>query len=170
MVPIISVVGYSKSGKTTLIEKLIPVLTRRGFRIGTVKHAPHGFDLDQPGKDGSRHLAAGAATTIVTGPAGLAVFKTDENAFLPLDRLRKYFIDVDLVISEGYKKDDKPKIAVITSATGEPPVDLDDEMLLAVFSDITPAAGPPVFNSRQVELLADLIVSRFLSTPGAASG
>ena len=170
MVPIISIVGYSKSGKTTLIEKLIPELTRRGFRIGTVKHAPHGFDLDQPGKDGSRHLKAGASTTVVTGPAGLAVFRTDEDAHLPLDRLRKYFPDVDLIISEGYKKDDKPKIAVITSATDVPPVDLDDEMLLAVFSDITPTAGPPVFNSRQVDLLAELIVSRFLSAHQAGSG
>ena len=170
MVPIISIVGYSKSGKTTLIEKLIPELTGRGFRIGTVKHAPHGFDLDQPGKDGSRHLKAGASTTVVTGPAGLAVFKTDENAHLPLDRLRKYFSDVDLIISEGYKKDDKPKIAVITSVTDPPPIDLDNEMLLAVFSDLEPAAGRPVFNSGQIDLLADLIVARFLSARQVGSG
>lgn len=163
MLPVISIIGYSKSGKTTLIEQLIPELTRRGFRIGTVKHAPHDFDMDQKGKDGARHLLAGAEATIVAGPDGLAIFKKGEGAGLSLDRLQGYFSDMDLVVSEGYKKDNKPKIAVITTATAPPPIDMKDETLFAVFSDAAIDTRLPVFNTREVGRLADLIVSRFLS-------
>lgn len=163
MPPVISIVGYSKSGKTTLIEKLLPELTRRGFRIGTVKHAPHGFDMDQQGKDGSRHQLAGAEMTILAGPDGLALFKKGDGAGLTLDRLQGYFSDMDLVISEGYKQDNKPKIAVIAAVADPPPINMDDDTLFAVYSDSAVDTRLPVFKAREVDRLAELIVSRFLS-------
>ncbi len=71
MVPIVSIVGTSGSGKTTLLEKLIPELKRRGYRIGTIKHAQHGFSLGAKGKDSRRHREAGADTVIVSAPGAM---------------------------------------------------------------------------------------------------
>jgi molybdopterin-guanine dinucleotide biosynthesis protein B len=107
MLPIISVVGKSKSGKTTLIEKLIPELKKRGYRVGTVKHASHDFDMDKKGKDSWRHKAAGADTVIVASRERIVMIK-DEN-FVQLESIEKYFDDVDLVITEGLKGSKRKK-------------------------------------------------------------
>ena len=110
MTPIISIVGKSESGKTTLIEKLIPELKKRGYRIGTVKHALHGFQIDREGKDSFRHKAAGADTVVVVSPKSIAMVKNGGGE--TLDFVVKYFSDMDLVITEGYKRENKPKIEV----------------------------------------------------------
>ena len=110
---LISVTGQSGSGKTTLIEKLIPEFKKRGYRVGTVKHTHHGVD-DQSGKDSWRHKEAGADTVIVAAPDGLAVMKT--SGCDSLDKLVPFLEDVDLVITEGYKSGNKPKIEVVRAA------------------------------------------------------
>ncbi len=78
MPQIICIVGRSQSGKTTLIEKLIPELKRRGYRIGTIKHSHHIFDFDKTGKDSWRHKDAGAETVIVVSPGKIAMVKNDD--------------------------------------------------------------------------------------------
>ena len=109
MIPIISIVGKSNSGKTTLIEKLIPELNRRGYRVGTVKHDVHGFEVDKEGKDSWRHRKAGAYSTIISSPQQIALIRT-MNADTPLDEIRDRFIqDVDIIIAEGYKKSSTAK-------------------------------------------------------------
>ena len=102
MPPIISIVGNSDSGKTTLIEKLIPELRHRGYRVGTVKHASHGFDIDRRGKDSWRHHQAGAEIVVVASPEQIAMVKNDPCD--SLDCLERYFEGVDLVLAEGFKK------------------------------------------------------------------
>jgi len=79
MPPIISIAGKSGSGKTTLIEKIIPELKKRGYKVGTVKHAYHGFDLDQKGKDSWRHKEAGADMVIVSSLDRIAMVKNNEH-------------------------------------------------------------------------------------------
>src|SRR5512143_21431 len=80
MIPIVSVVGKSDSGKTTLLEKLVKELTSRGYRIGTIKHDVHSFEIDHPGKDSWRHKQAGASATVISSPAKLAlVVDTDHD-------------------------------------------------------------------------------------------
>jgi molybdopterin-guanine dinucleotide biosynthesis protein B len=107
-VPIISIVGKSGVGKTTALERVIGELKRRGYKVGTVKHDTHGFDLDKPGKDSWRHAQAGSDAVVISGPHKMALIRQLE-AEMPLDEIVRLMGNVDLVITEGYKRGDKPK-------------------------------------------------------------
>ncbi|MFB0507880.1 MAG: molybdopterin-guanine dinucleotide biosynthesis protein B, partial [Thermodesulfobacteriota bacterium] len=112
MIPIISIVGKSDSGKTTLIEKIVPELVRRGYRVTTVKHDLHDFEIDKEGKDSWRHKQAGAHGVIISSPQKVALIR-DVDKDMSLEELRESFGgDVDLILSEGFKKDVQPKIEV----------------------------------------------------------
>ncbi|MBI1952651.1 MAG: molybdopterin-guanine dinucleotide biosynthesis protein B [Candidatus Omnitrophica bacterium] len=102
---VVRVAGSSGSGKTTLIEKLIPRLRSKGLRVGTVKHAHHGFEMDHPGKDSWRHTRAGAGVVAVISPRQAAwVFQTSEE--IPLARAVTLMKGrVDLILVEGFKKE-----------------------------------------------------------------
>jgi len=160
MPAMISVVGTSDVGKTTLIEKLIPELKRRGYRIGVVKHAHHGFHIDQKGKDSWRHKSAGADTVMVASPGRIAMVK--DNPYEGLDSLEKYFEDMDLVITEGYKKADKPKIEVLRKSISAFPVCQENDHLFALVTDSDINAGVPKFEFDDIKSLADLIEKKYL--------
>lgn len=160
MPPIISVVGKSRSGKTTLIEKLIPELKRRGYRIGTVKHAFHKFEMDKKGKDSWRHKAAGAATVIVVAQDTLAMVK--DESLNSLNDLEKYFDDMDLVITEGFKQKNKPKIEVCRAARNTEPLCRDNRDLIALVTDLKINLNVPAFGLEDIKGLADLIEKTFL--------
>ena len=160
MPPILSIVGRSQSGKTTIIEKLIPELKKRGYRIGTIKHAHHGFDIDRSGKDSWRHRHAGADAVVVASPGQIAMVKDDQSE--SLDDLQKYFEGMDLVITEGYKTENKPKIEVMRAARHTRLVCADDRQLIAVVTDVECASKVPVFGLGDIVQLADLIENKFL--------
>ena len=160
MLPIISVVGKSKSGKTTLIEKLIPELKKRGYRVGTVKHASHDFDMDKKGKDSWRHKAAGADTVIVVSRQRIVMVK-DEN-FVQLESIEKYFDDVDLVITEGFKQEKRPKIEVYRSHKNKKPLCNDDKTFIALVTDTDISVNVPTFSLEEIEALSDLIEKKYL--------
>lgn len=160
MPAIISIVGKSGSGKTTLIEKLIPVLKRRGYRIGTIKHAVHGIAVDKEGKDSWRHKAAGADTVVLASPEAISMVK-DFKATV-LDDFEKYFDDVDLVITEGFKTGDKPKIEIYRSSVHKKPLCLDDKDLIAFVTDTTFRSRVPSVGLEDIEKLADLIEDKFI--------
>ena len=169
--PIITVVGFSDAGKTTLIEKLVPELKQRGYRVGTVKHAAHGFAVDREGKDSWRHQQAGADIVAVAGPDKIAmVINTPDDI---LTTLRRMMTGVDLMLAEGFKSARLPKLEVLRQAVHANPLFLEDPNLFALVTDITmpsPAAnGPAVFGLEDIPALADLIVERFL-TPTTAAG
>lgn len=160
MPPVISIVGKSESGKTTLIEKIIPELKKRGYKIGTIKHAYHGFDIDQKGKDSWRHKKAGADMTLVASPGKIALIK-DENSE-SLAHLEKYFDDMDLVIVEGYKKESRPKIEVFRSTRHRQPLCQGDDNLIAFVTDTDLDLKAPRFGLEDIEKLADLIEKKYL--------
>jgi molybdopterin-guanine dinucleotide biosynthesis protein B len=160
MPQIISIVGRSQSGKTTLIEKLIRELKKRGYRIGTIKHAHQGFDIDKSGKDSWRHWDAGADTVVVASPGKIAMIKNDDCE--ALDCFQNYFDDVDLVITEGYKKESKPKIEVLRAARHSQLVCKADPHLIAAVTDVHIQADVPLFGLDDIEKLADLIEEKFL--------
>ena len=110
---IVSIVGRSDSGKTTLIEKLIPVLKIRGYGVGTIKHAGQGFQLDHKGKDSYRYQKAGADTVVVASGDSVMVVKKEKQT--TLDGLSAYCQDVDLIVTEGFKHANAPKIEVFSS-------------------------------------------------------
>lgn len=160
MPTLISIVGRSQSGKTTLIEKLIPELKKRGYKIGTIKHSHHAFDIDKSGKDSSRHKDAGAEAVIVASPGKIAMIKNEESG--SPDSLLKYFDNVDLVITEGYKKEQKPKIEVVRSARHTEIFCKNDPNLMAVVTDAKMQLDVPVFGLDNISDLADFIEDKFL--------
>ena len=160
MPPIISIVGKSNSGKTTLIEKLVPELKRRGHRVGVIKHALHGFNMDHKGKDSWRHKEAGADTVIVAAPDGLAVMKT--SGCDSLDKLTPFVKDVDLVITEGFKRDRYPKIEIVRAARTRKPLCQNDNTLIALVTDTELDLGVSRYGLEDIPSLADLIEHRFL--------
>ncbi|MBW2019936.1 MAG: molybdopterin-guanine dinucleotide biosynthesis protein B [Deltaproteobacteria bacterium] len=163
MPPIVSIVGKSDAGKTTLLERLIPELRARGYRIGTIKHDVHGFDIDHEGKDSWRHKQAGAHTVAISSPKKVAVIK-DVVIEECLDSLAsKYFLDVDIILAEGYKKEDKPKIEVFRSQVHEKPLCQGDDYLMALVSDASLDLGVPHFELDDIKGLADFVEKKFLS-------
>lgn len=110
--PAVSFVAKSGTGKTTLLEQVITELKVRGWKVGVIKHDAHRFDIDHPGKDSHRLTAAGADTMLISSPEKLALVKK-HNASPPIEELiATYFGDVDIIITEGFKKSGLPKIEV----------------------------------------------------------
>ena len=161
MAPIICIVGRSQTGKTTLIEKLIPVIKARGYRIGTIKHSHHIFDFDKTGKDSWRHRDAGAETVIIASPGKIAMIKNDHAG--TLDSLQHFFADLDLLITEGYKGALKPKIEVVRAARHKEALLADDPNLIAVVSDVAMVMDVPVFGLEDIDQLADFIEKNYLA-------
>jgi molybdopterin-guanine dinucleotide biosynthesis protein B len=159
-VPIVSFVGRSNSGKTTLIERVIPELVRAGYRVATVKHAGHGFDLDTEGKDSWRHKRAGASSVVVMSRGSLAMF-ADVPEEMKVEEIRDRFLDAsyDLIIAEGWKSEGYLKIVVIREQVGEVPVSPDG--LLAVVSDKPVDLPVPVLDLNDVTGVAALIIKHF---------
>ena len=122
-VPIVCFVGKSNSGKTTFIERVIPELVRAGYKIATVKHAGHGFDLDTEGKDSWRHKQAGASSVVILSKGSVAMF-ADVSDQLNVEDMRDRFLDgsYDLIIAEGWKHEGYPKIVIIREQVGEIPI------------------------------------------------
>ncbi|OLC43404.1 MAG: molybdopterin-guanine dinucleotide biosynthesis protein B [Nitrospirae bacterium 13_1_20CM_2_62_14] len=165
-IPILCVVGRSNSGKTTLIERLIPELVRAGYRVATVKHAGHGFDLDTEGKDSWRHKRAGASTVIVLSRGSLAMF-SDVSEQIKVEEIRDRYLDheIDLIIAEGWKSDDYPKIVVVRDQLGEVPVS--PQGLLAVVSNEPVDVPVPRLHPDDVQALSALIIRHFPKPPAA---
>lgn len=165
MPPIVSIVGRSDAGKTTLLEKLVRELKARGYRIGTVKHV-HGFDIDHEGKDSWRHKQAGASTVALSSPKKVALIK-DVESEETLDSLAsKYFNDVDIILAEGYKKEAKPKIEVFRGQVHQTPLCLEYAHLLALVSDTSLKLDVPRFELDDIEGLADFLEQRYLKESG----
>lgn len=159
-VPIVSVVGKSGIGKTTFLEKLLPELRRRGYRVATVKHDVHGFDIDRPGKDTWRHAQAGADAVVISSPRLIALIqRLDEE--MPLDEIACYVQGVDIIITEGYKRGDKPKIEISRRARSTELI-CDKEELIAIVTDQTFPLKVPHFGLDDAAGVANLLEEEFL--------
>jgi molybdopterin-guanine dinucleotide biosynthesis protein B len=160
MPQVICIVGRSQSGKTTLIEKLIPVLKNKGYRIGTIKHSHHIFDFDKSGKDSWRHKDAGAEAVIIASPGKIAMVKNDDRG--TLESLLDYFGDLDLVITEGYKGARQAKIEVVRAARHDDVLLREDGHLVAVVTDAEVELDLPVFGLEDIDNLAEFIEDKYL--------
>src|SRR6266446_1383921 len=157
---IIGLAGWSGSGKTTLLAKVIPRLVARGFKVSTLKHAHHGFDVDQPGKDSHTHRMVGASEVLVSSATRWALVHELRGQSEPaLGALLAKLSAVDLVLVEGYKAEPHPKLEVYRAAVGKPLLHPDDPAIIAVASDEPlPAARVPVVDLDDVERIADLLI------------
>jgi molybdopterin-guanine dinucleotide biosynthesis adapter protein len=159
--------GWSGAGKTTLIVKLIPELSRRGLSVSTIKHAHHNFDLDQPGKDSYEHRAAGAEEVLVASANRVALMRELRGAPEPsLTELLRLLKAVDLVLVEGFKRDLLPKIEVFRTANGKPSLYPDDRNIVALISDAAePSSGLPHASIDDVAAAADLVLAHAQPVP-----
>jgi molybdopterin-guanine dinucleotide biosynthesis protein B len=164
LIPIISIVGKSNSGKTTLIEKLVPELTRRGYQVATVKHDVHGIEVDREGKDSWRHKQAGAHTVIISSPQKIALIR-DVEKDSTLDEIRRRWVqDVDLLLSEGYKKDVQPKIEVFRKEIHKKLLCTKKDNLIAIVSNRKFNVGVPCFHLEDMKGLSNFIEKEFLKS------
>ena len=154
-IPIFSVVAFSGTGKTTLIEKLVAELKRRGLRVAVVKHDAHEFDIDHEGKDSWRFTRAGADVTVIASERKAAIM---ENRPVRPEALVEMITDVDIILTEGYKSGTWPKIAVRRSATGNP-LPIPAEECFAIVSDVQEATDKPCFDLNDAAGLSDLIIA-----------
>lgn len=164
---VIGITGYKNSGKTTLVERLVRNLTARGYRIATVKHAHHAFDIDHEGRDSYRHRAAGAQEVAVVSRRMWATIRTlDGDAEPSLADVLAATGPADLVVVEGYKRDRYPKIEVRNLELDQSPLDNDDGTVVAIAaSGPVAGAGVPVFSRDDVEAISDFVVARMELEP-----
>ena len=160
MPPIVSIVGNSKSGKTTLIEKLIQELKSRGYRVATVKHAAQGMAFDEPDKDSWRHIQAGSEATVISSQHKVVLIKPVASA-LTLDEMAQLFgEDYDIILTEGFKQDNAPKIEVHRREAGSPLSDL--KKLIAIATDEAIETKARQFSLDDIKGLADLLEKGFI--------
>jgi len=155
MIPVVSIVGKSDAGKTTLIEKLIAELKRRGYRVATIKHDAHRFDIDHPGKDSYRHFHAGADWAVISSPDKIASVRRLDREFT-LDEIAAQINDVDLILTEGYKREARCRIEVSRRAQTTELISRPDE-LLAIAADYAIEWDVPVYDLNDAAGLIDLI-------------
>jgi molybdopterin-guanine dinucleotide biosynthesis protein B len=132
---VLGIVGWSGSGKTTLLTAVIPLLRGHGLTVSTVKHAHHGFDMDRPGKDTYRHREAGAHEVLVATTKRWALLHEVEGPQPDLPSLLTHLAQVDLVLVEGFKTHQFPKLEVYRPALGKPPIWPDWPDVVAVAAD-----------------------------------
>jgi len=158
--PIISIVGNSESGKTTLMEKLIAELKSRGYRVATVKHAPNESSFDEPGKDSWRHVRAGSEAAVISSSDKLVIIKPleQEAGFEQLARLLGE--DYDIILAEGFKVSDAPKIEVHRRQSG--PLLPKPRKLIAVATDEPLDTRTRHFSLDDAKGIADLLEKGFL--------
>ena len=153
------VVGWKNAGKTGLMERLVTEITGRGISVSTVKHAHHTFDVDHPGKDSHRHRVAGAREVLLSSRNRVALMQELRDEEEPsLATLLTRLSPVDLVLIEGYKRDDHPKVEAHRAETGNPLIAPDDPTIRAVASDIELTLDRPVFDLDDTKAIADFIL------------
>jgi molybdopterin-guanine dinucleotide biosynthesis protein B len=174
---VIGISGWSGSGKTTLITKVIPRLIARGLTVSTIKHAHHGFDVDQPGKDSHTHRSAGATEVLIGSAKRWALMHELRDAPEPsLYDLLQRLSPVDLVVVEGFKAALHAKVEVYRREVGKPPFHPDNPHVVGIVSDTPfPQAGRPVVDIDDIDAVVDLLIERaepiekVLARVGAAS-
>lgn len=160
-VPCICIVGFSGSGKTCVTIELVTALRENGLRVGTIKHDVHGFEMDRPGKDSWRHKEAGALTTVISSPYRIGMVMDVGHDHQPHELL-PLFSGMDIVLIEGFKRANLPKIEVYRPENKKMPACKGDPHLFAVVSNAPLQWGVPVYTFEAIKDLADQIITKFV--------
>lgn len=158
---VIGFIGYSNSGKTTLIEKLIPLFIARGLKVSTVKNAHHGFDMDRPGKDSHRYRQAGSAQVLIATSERWALLTEVRGGPASLEDLIAQLAPCDLVLVEGFKSEGRfPRVEVRRTSNIEPPIFPHDPNVIAVAADHAIDTALPLLDLNDAAKIAAFIVDR----------
>ncbi len=164
-IPVVSIVGKSDSGKTTVLEGLIAALTGRGWRVATVKRHVHDFDIDVPGKDSWRHAKAGAVVSMISAPSKFGVIRRVGEE-LGLDEIVRAAGDVDILLTEGFRSMGRVLIEVARVARSDELICAPEELFALVTDGVFEVGDVPVLALGDAEALADLIERAFLPARG----
>jgi len=157
----IGFIGYSNSGKTTLIEKLIPRFRAQGLTVSAIKNAHHGFDMDRPGKDSYRYREAGAGQVLISTTERWALLTETPAGHATLEDLLAQLAPCDLVIVEGFKSEGRiPRIEVRRASVGDPPIYPHDPNVIAVAADFALECPLPVLDLNDADRIAAFITRR----------
>ncbi len=169
-VPVVAIVGESDSGKTTVVVKVVAELVARGYRVATIKHHPHDFDIDVPGKDSYRHAQAGAVVSMVSSPNKFALMRKVEHE-LTLDEIAQQAGDVDILIAEGFKRVAPLRIEVSRKDRSTELINGPGDVI-ALVTDHATLPGVPSFGLEDAAGVADFIARTFIdgSNGGTTDG
>jgi molybdopterin-guanine dinucleotide biosynthesis adapter protein len=158
---VIGVAGFKNAGKTTLVEKLVQHLSGLGYKVSTIKHAHHSFDIDHEGRDSFRHRKAGASQVAVISKERTAIIHELRGEQPPtLEQVLAQLQPCDLVIVEGYKRDSHDKIEVRNLELNHPALAGDDPTVVAIAANgMVTNASVPVFDRDDVTALANFILA-----------
>jgi molybdopterin-guanine dinucleotide biosynthesis protein MobB len=164
-IKVVAFVAKSGTGKTTLVEKVIAELKKRGYKVGAVKHDAHRFEIDHPGKDSYKFTAAGADTVLLSSPDKLALIKKHPESPSIEELLDTYFSDEDIVLTEGFKRSSLPKIEIHRPEHSDTLIcrgERHDPALIAVASTATLSLDVPVLDLNDAGSVTDFIERKFL--------
>ena len=158
---VMGIVGWSGSGKTSLLVALLPILRGRGLKVSTMKHAHHRFDVDSSSKDSYRHREAGASEVlVVTSSRWVLMHESREEPEPSIEALIERMTPVDLLLIEGFKTHSHPKLEIYRESEGKPLLCHDDPEIVAVASDrILQGLGIPQLDLNNPKAIADFVLT-----------
>lgn len=159
--PLLGIVGYSGTGKTTLLKKLIPLLTQSGYHVALIKHTHHNVDLDTPGKDSYELRKSGAHQTLITCDQRWALMTETPQVPASLTQLAAQFHQPDLILVEGFKQEPIPKIALYRKSLGHTLHSLIDKNVIAIASDSPIDSDLPQLNLNDATQIANWIMAHY---------
>ena len=158
---VIGIVGWKDVGKTFVVTEIIKLLVQKGYKVGSIKHAHHDFDIDKPGTDSFKHRKSGSSEVIISSSKRWAkIIENNNNKEKNLNDLLKEFNDVDVAIVEGFKKENHPKIEIISKSSIT--MNKNIKNVIAIVSDDIIDFNIPVFKKKDVESLTQFIIDKLL--------
>ena len=155
------IVGWKNSGKTYLAQKLINYFSKKNYIVASIKHAHHDFDIDKPGTDSFKHRSAGSSQVIISSSKRWAkIIENNNKNEKKLNELLREFNDIDVAIVEGFKKENHPKIEIISKNSKN--INNEIKNVVAIVADDKIDSSKPVFKKNDVESLAQFIIDKFL--------
>ncbi len=161
MKKIIGIVGWKDVGKTYIVTEIIKLLVNKGYKVGSIKHAHHDFDIDKPGTDSFKHRKSGSSEVIISSTKRWAkIVENNNKREKDLNELLQEFDDIDIAVVEGFKKENHPKIEIIGQDSKIKNNDINN--LVAIVSDNIIESKIPIFKKNDVESLTKFIIEKFL--------
>tara|TARA_B100000579_G_scaffold289778_1_gene240545 strand:+ start:330 stop:815 length:486 start_codon:yes stop_codon:yes gene_type:complete len=158
---VIGIVGWKDVGKTFVVTEIIKLLVQKGYKVGSIKHAHHNFDIDHEGTDSFKHRKSGSSEVIISSPKRWAkIIENNNKKEKNLNELLNEFNDIDVAIVEGFKRENHPKIEIISQNSNI--INNEINNVVAIVADNIIDYNIPVFKKNDVKSITQFIIDNFL--------